>query len=172
MGVPGRLPQSWMQFCGNPLKYDSGGVPGAPEQHDAGRNAYHSIMNRLPSAKEKACFVALDFISRYALLLCPHPKEGKLGGRLDKQHDEIVKALSDINAFIVEKKRDKAAEMPTKLVDKIVVHSLAKRGGHRRQKIAITIRLLGLSTSLTISVKADGRGQCARNGKLPEKAGR
>ena len=32
----------------------------------------------------------------------------KLGGRLDKQHDEIVKALSDINAFNAGKKRDKA----------------------------------------------------------------
>lgn len=91
---------------------------------------------------------------------------------LDKQHDEIVKALSDINAFIVEKKWDEAVEMPTKLVDKIVVRALDKSGGHCRQKIATAIRLLGLSTSLTISVKADGRGQCARNGKLPEKAGR
>lgn len=32
----------------------------------------------------------------------------KLGGRLDKQHDEIVKALSDINAFNAGKKRDRA----------------------------------------------------------------
>ena len=32
----------------------------------------------------------------------------KLGGRLDKQHDEIVQALSDINAFNAGKKRDKA----------------------------------------------------------------
>lgn len=32
----------------------------------------------------------------------------KLGGRLDKQHDEIIKALSDINAFNAGKKRDKA----------------------------------------------------------------
>lgn len=32
----------------------------------------------------------------------------KLGGRLDKQHDEIVEALSDINAFNAGKKRDKA----------------------------------------------------------------
>ena len=32
----------------------------------------------------------------------------KLGGRLDKQHDEIVKALSDINAFNAGKKRNKA----------------------------------------------------------------
>lgn len=31
----------------------------------------------------------------------------KLGGRLDKQHDEIVKALSDINAFNAGKKRDR-----------------------------------------------------------------
>lgn len=35
----------------------------------------------------------------------------KLGGRLDKQHDEIVKALSDINAFNAGKKRDKALEL-------------------------------------------------------------
>ncbi|MDE6456610.1 MAG: plasmid recombination protein [Dysosmobacter sp.] len=32
----------------------------------------------------------------------------KLGSRLDKQHDEIVKALSDINAFNAGKKRDRA----------------------------------------------------------------
>ena len=32
----------------------------------------------------------------------------KLGGRLDKEYDEIVKALSDINAFNAGKKRDKA----------------------------------------------------------------
>lgn len=32
----------------------------------------------------------------------------KLGGRLDKQHGEIVKALSDINAFNAGKKRDRA----------------------------------------------------------------
>lgn len=32
----------------------------------------------------------------------------KLGGRLDKQHGEIVQALSDINAFNAGKKRDKA----------------------------------------------------------------
>lgn len=35
----------------------------------------------------------------------------KLGGRLDKQYDEIVAALSDINAFNAGKKRDKALEM-------------------------------------------------------------
>ena len=35
----------------------------------------------------------------------------KLGGRLDKQYDEIVKALSDINAFNAGKKRDKALEL-------------------------------------------------------------
>ena len=35
----------------------------------------------------------------------------KLGGRLDKQHEEIVKALSDINAFNAGKKRDKALEL-------------------------------------------------------------
>ena len=35
----------------------------------------------------------------------------KLGGRLDKQYDEIVSALSDINAFNAGKKRDKALEM-------------------------------------------------------------
>ena len=32
----------------------------------------------------------------------------KLGGQLDKQYEEIVKALSDINVFNVGKKRDKA----------------------------------------------------------------
>ena len=32
----------------------------------------------------------------------------KLGGRLDKQYEEIVKALSDINVFNAGKKRDKA----------------------------------------------------------------
>lgn len=37
----------------------------------------------------------------------------KLGGRLDKQYDEIVAALSDINAFNAGKKRDKALEMLT-----------------------------------------------------------
>lgn len=31
--------------------------------------------------KEEACFAALDFVSRYAFLFCPHPMEGKLGGR-------------------------------------------------------------------------------------------
>ena len=35
----------------------------------------------------------------------------KVGGRLDKQYDEIVSALSDINAFNAGKKRDKALEM-------------------------------------------------------------
>lgn len=35
----------------------------------------------------------------------------KLGGRLDRQYDEIVKALSDINAFNAGKKRDKAMEL-------------------------------------------------------------
>jgi len=35
----------------------------------------------------------------------------KLGGRLDKQHDDIVQALSDINAFNAGKKRDKALEL-------------------------------------------------------------
>ncbi len=35
----------------------------------------------------------------------------KLGGRLDKQHGEIVQALSDINAFNAGKKRDKALEL-------------------------------------------------------------
>ena len=33
----------------------------------------------------------------------------KLGGRLDKQYEEIVSALSDINAFNAGKKRDKAS---------------------------------------------------------------
>ena len=35
----------------------------------------------------------------------------KLGGRLDKQYGEIVKALSDINAFNAGKNRDKALEL-------------------------------------------------------------
>ena len=35
----------------------------------------------------------------------------KLGGRLDKQYEEIVSALSDINVFNAGKKRDKALEM-------------------------------------------------------------
>ena len=35
----------------------------------------------------------------------------KLGGRLDKQYEEIVNALSDINAFNAGKKRDKALEL-------------------------------------------------------------
>ena len=35
----------------------------------------------------------------------------KLGGRLDKQYEEIVSALSDINAFNAGKKRDKALEL-------------------------------------------------------------
>ena len=35
----------------------------------------------------------------------------KLGGRLDKQYAEIVSALSDINAFNADKKRDKALEL-------------------------------------------------------------
>lgn len=35
----------------------------------------------------------------------------KLGGRLDKQYEEIVKALSDINAFNAGKKRDKALSL-------------------------------------------------------------
>lgn len=35
----------------------------------------------------------------------------KLGGRLDKQYDEIVSALSDINAFNAGKKRDRALEL-------------------------------------------------------------
>ncbi len=34
-----------------------------------------------------------------------------LGGRLDKQYEEIVSALSDINAFNAGKKRDKALEL-------------------------------------------------------------
>lgn len=34
----------------------------------------------------------------------------KFGGRLDKQYDEIVSVLSDINAFNVGEKRDKALE--------------------------------------------------------------
>lgn len=37
----------------------------------------------------------------------------KLGGRLDKQYEEIVSALSDINAFNAGKKRDKALELLT-----------------------------------------------------------
>lgn len=35
----------------------------------------------------------------------------KLGGRMDKQYEEIVSALSDINAFNAGKKRDKALEL-------------------------------------------------------------
>ena len=35
----------------------------------------------------------------------------KLGGRLDKQYEEIVSALSDINAFNAGRKRDKALEL-------------------------------------------------------------
>lgn len=35
----------------------------------------------------------------------------KLGGRLDKQYEEIVVALSDINAFNAGKKRDKALSL-------------------------------------------------------------
>lgn len=35
----------------------------------------------------------------------------KLGGRLDKQYEEIVSALSDINAFNAGKKRDKALDL-------------------------------------------------------------
>ena len=35
----------------------------------------------------------------------------KLGDRLDKQYEEIVSALSDINAFNAGKKRDKALEL-------------------------------------------------------------
>ena len=35
----------------------------------------------------------------------------KLGGWLDKQYEEIVSALSDINAFNAGKKRDKALEL-------------------------------------------------------------
>ena len=35
----------------------------------------------------------------------------KLGGRLDKQYDEIVQALSDINDFNAGKKRDKSLEL-------------------------------------------------------------
>ena len=35
----------------------------------------------------------------------------KLGGRLDKQYEEIVSALSDINVFNAGKKRDKALEL-------------------------------------------------------------
>ena len=35
----------------------------------------------------------------------------KLGGRLDKQYEEIVAALSDINAFNAGKKRDKALSL-------------------------------------------------------------
>lgn len=35
----------------------------------------------------------------------------KLGGRLDKQYEEIVNALSEINAFNAGKKRDKALEL-------------------------------------------------------------
>ncbi|MBC8532313.1 MobV family relaxase [Gehongia tenuis] len=35
----------------------------------------------------------------------------KLGGRLDKQYEEIVNALSDINAFNAGKKRDKAVAL-------------------------------------------------------------
>ena len=37
----------------------------------------------------------------------------KLGGRLDKQYDEIAGALSDINAFNAGKKRDRALELLT-----------------------------------------------------------
>ena len=35
----------------------------------------------------------------------------KLGGRLDKQYEEIVSVLSDINAFNAGKKKDKALEL-------------------------------------------------------------
>lgn len=35
----------------------------------------------------------------------------KLGGRLDKQHEDILKALSDINAFNAGKKRDEAVKL-------------------------------------------------------------
>ena len=37
----------------------------------------------------------------------------KMGTRLDKQYEEIVSALSDINAFNAGKKRDKALELLT-----------------------------------------------------------
>lgn len=40
----------------------------------------------------------------------------KLGGRLDKQHEEIINALSDINAFNAGKKRDKAVDLLSKWI--------------------------------------------------------
>lgn len=43
----------------------------------------------------------------------------KLGGRLDKQHEEIINALSDINAFNAGKKRDNAVELLSKWVPEL-----------------------------------------------------
>ena len=56
----------------------------------------------------------------------------KLGGRLDKQHEEIVKALSDINAFNAGKKRDKALELLSAWLPDVekFTRKLAKQSGY------------------------------------------
>ena len=55
----------------------------------------------------------------------------KLGGRLDKQHDEIVKALSDINAFNAGKKRDIVDEETAWIVKRIFEYANAGMGPHK-----------------------------------------
>lgn len=67
----------------------------------------------------------------------------KLGGRLDKQYEEIVKALSDINAFNAGKKRDKALSLlsawlpEAELFERFYCGDIARseKGGHEQYSI-------------------------------------
>lgn len=56
----------------------------------------------------------------------------KLGGRLDKQYEEIVGALSDINAFNAGKKRDRALELLSAWLPDVerFTRELAKQSGY------------------------------------------
>ena len=80
----------------------------------------------------------------------------KLGGRLDKQYEEIVSALSDINAFNAGKKRDKALELIaawlpnvekfskeiSKDVYKRQIHSMSENGRKPVKKISASATVL------------------------------
>ena len=55
----------------------------------------------------------------------------KLGGQLDKQYEEIVKALSDINVFNVGKKRDKALTLLSAWLPE--VRGFQERSGNRER---------------------------------------